>query len=192
MRRTILLHRPETSHVDAALLKFVQGHANLFLACIALGLSVWEMFRHEYLLACGMVLTGAVGFFYGLLFGLCAAMPFLAHSVYLQIASSHFSVASIGLQVLGFACIAWLGYRHKSVIDQQSGPIQVRHDPQVLPWNTVNDVRTSLAAIRFLLFPLQCHAPKQELLEVTNELSRLEDLFQEMEARQPQMQREAR
>lgn len=192
MRRTILFHRPETARVDAAFLRFIQAHANLFLACIALGLSVWEIFRHEYLLACGVVLTGAVGFFCGLLFGLCAAVPFLAHSVYLQIISSHFSVAAIALQVLGFTCIAWLGYRHKSVIYQQTLPMQVRHDPQVLPWNTVNDVRTSLAAIRFLLFPLQCHAPKQELLEVTNELSRLEDLFQEMEARQPQMQRRAK
>ncbi|MCL6445925.1 MAG: hypothetical protein K6T83_21190, partial [Alicyclobacillus sp.] len=50
-----------------------------------------------------------------------------------------------------------------------------------VPWAVVNDIRTSLAAIRFLLFPLHTDEKDPALQKATMELSRLERIFSQME-----------
>lgn len=53
---------------------------------------------------------------------------------------------------------------------------------QVLPWKVINDVRTSLSAIRFLLFHIQNkELSNEEIQDATTELYRLEKLFQDLE-----------
>ena len=179
-----LKRRGEASRLDSALVGFISSHANLFLACTALGLAAWEVSRHSFWPVAAMTLIGALGYYFGLTISLFAASPFLVWGAVSLLTASGSSFAELILQALGYSSIGWLGFRHKTIAHRQRA--SASHDPQILPWNTVNEVRTSLAAIRFLLFPLQNPSSNQELTDVTKELARLEGLFNEMEQRQAQ------
>jgi len=55
----------------------------------------------------------------------------------------------------------------------------------VMPWDVTNDIRTSLAAIRYLLFPYDQTAITGDTIasitKATDEIQRIENLFHEYE-----------
>ncbi|CAM3854184.1 hypothetical protein ALPO108162_09515 [Alicyclobacillus pomorum] len=167
------------SQLDDRTLAFVRNRATLIAALITLGICVWGWTsgRHEFVFA--MTAMGAVGYFAGLTVALVAGMSFIG--VELFNSSTHIASAIL-LEWGGYVCIGWLGYRHKKVQRAQLGA--ETHPAWVLPWAVVNEVRTSLAAVRFLLFPTHEDHENQALQQATNELSRLEQLFNELEQSQ--------
>ncbi|MCL6517218.1 hypothetical protein, partial [Alicyclobacillus sp.] len=178
------------SRLDARLVGFVRTHAHLFAATCALLLCVWGLTVRHVGFALGMVILGAVGYFIGLVVALGIGVVLTALDVYAAI-HTDWVASTLLLEMVGYACIAWLGYSHRQQKERQKRMALEIHEPQVLPWSVVNEVRTSLAAIRFLLFPL--HGDNnQEVRRATDELSRLERLFTEIEREEKAREREAR
>ncbi|EJY54431.1 metallophosphoesterase [Alicyclobacillus hesperidum URH17-3-68] len=86
-------------------------------------------------------------------------------------------------EFVGYLLVARLGFKHRQEqnVLQKRGQTAMTHRDQVMPWHVSNDIRTSLAAVRFLLFPIRDEQNHYSVDEAMNELSRLEKLFEEME-----------
>lgn len=80
-----------------------------------------------------------------------------------------------------FCAMAWLGFQHQRQTTTTHQQQDNSHSDQVVPWAVANDIRTSLAAIRFLLFPLHGDAKDSAVEQATMELSRLEHIFSQIE-----------
>lgn len=93
-------------------------------------------------------------------------------------------ISQILIEFISNALIAWLGYGHKkqSLLQREKAANNSHVDP-VVPWAVANEIRTSLAAVRYLLFPLE-HDSNQAVHTATTELSRVEELFNELERKQ--------
>ncbi len=176
-----VFHRIRTllSQLDDMTITFVQNRANLVAALITLGICVWGWTSGRHGFVFTMMAMGAVGYFAGLTVALVAGLSFIG--IGLSSSSTHIASAIL-LEWGGYVCIGWLGYRHKKV--QRAQVAADTHPAWVLPWAVVNEVRTSLAAVRFLLFPTHEDHKSQALQQATNELSRLEQLFNELEQSQ--------
>jgi hypothetical protein len=174
---------------DKRLVRFVRNRAHLFAAAVALVLCVWGLSAGHAGFAAGMIILGAVGYFLGLTIAIGLGVVLTAVDVYVAM---HTGVvpSTLLLEMIGYSCIAWLGYSHREQKERQKRLAMEVHEPQVLPWSVVNEVRTSLAAIRFLLFPLHGDGSNQEVRRATDELSRLERLFTEMEKEERTRDRE--
>ncbi|MCL6593544.1 MAG: hypothetical protein K6T31_06170 [Alicyclobacillus sp.] len=175
--------RQRLADADHHAVAFVRTHANLFTAIVVAVLCLWAVTAGNVLFVIGVLAVGAVSYFAGLLTGLGAGCVFAAVLLYLGWRYGGLDLSAWLLQGVGFAGTAWLGYFHKAQKEWAEARLRQRdpHAPQVLPWAVVNEVRTSLAAIRFLLFPLHSESERQELQRATDELSRLEQLFSELE-----------
>ncbi|WP_026976164.1 hypothetical protein [Alicyclobacillus contaminans] len=177
-------HERRLAKWDRHLIQWTKNHTNLLLLLVNLIILIWTCFvgMGEYLL--GMVVIGALGYFAGLTVSI-SAVPIAAAVDVLWLHHTHAASGTIMVELVGYVNIAWLGYRHQRLKQTQQRAITEAYPDQVMSWNAVNEIRSSLAAIRFLLFPLHSeHANNKELQQATNELSRLEKMFQEMEHQQ--------
>lgn len=176
--------RLKIREIDRLTVNLIQTHTNLIAAGIALGLCMWGLTAHHMSIVLGMVAIGAVSFFFGIALAMVAACGLFIFDL-CHLGLSGFPVSVELVKLVGYICISWLGYRHK---EQQTIQKQVSdaHPDQVVPWAVVNEVRTSLAAVRFLLFPLHDQHKGQDLQKVTSELSRLENIFTQLEQKERQ------
>ena len=166
------------SKLDSHVIVWIQAHTDLLIAIANLGLALWAIATGHWLYVFGLLLIGAIGYFGGLVVGLVLVVLIMGMTVF-SIGIHQVVTSVILLQTAGYLSVAWLGFRHKYIRGEQNRI--TTHKPQVLPWVIANDIRTSLAAIRFLLFPLNDEHSNQKLQQATNELSRLENLFNEIE-----------
>ncbi|MCF8567213.1 hypothetical protein LLE49_21055 [Alicyclobacillus tolerans] len=175
------LVRESSTRLDHYIVDFLLSHANLLLALVVLGLGIWGIFLQHIVFIVALMVIGALSYFFGisvaLLTGLFLSVVRLIHP-YLPT-----SVTVVIVELVGYGTIAWLGYRHKEQKRQQKESAS-SHADHVMPWTVANEMRTSLAAVRYLLFPLHDEATSQNLETVTKELSRIEDMFNKIEASQ--------
>jgi hypothetical protein len=174
---------------DDAIVRFFRSHAYLCIAILSLAIFIWGCVTRHTGFAIGSILLGGLSYFFGLsvavLFGIVFTFMGVVHSG----VSSQAATAAV--ELLGYICVAWLGYGHRVQNVEQKQLEKERsarengegdtHRDQIVPWSVVNEVRTSLAAVRFLLFPLHDKETGTQLEKATNELSRLEKIFSEIE-----------
>jgi hypothetical protein len=165
---------------DHYTVNFIKTHGNLIMAVISLFLFLWGVAFHSPLFLLGMVILGAVSFYFGISLALLGGVGFTIIDIIRSLGHGGM-VTSLVVDVVGYICITWLGYHHRGQLRlQKAQDIPQLHSDQIVPWVVLNEVRTSLAAVRYLLFPLDAqHA--NDLEKITAELSRLEHLFAEIE-----------
>lgn len=173
--------------MDRRVMMFVVRHINLVLAIGIACLAVWGGISNHPAYIFGLAFVGATAYFSGIISALCVTMLYQAsnlaitHAQAFGASSYTFDITVILLQFIGYLAVAFLGFKHKTLREIQRLALKGH---QVVPWAVVNEVRTSLSAIRFLLFPLQNEEkPNNEIEQATSELSRLERIFQELEQR---------
>ena len=160
---------------------------DLLLAVTAAVLVMAAVVMGDPYYVAAICLVGAVSFFAGFIESLGAAALLAGWAAFRMVASRHgMGLSGVMMQVFGYGCVAWLGYRHREQqrIQRERSERQA-HADSVIPWVVTNEVRNSLAAIRFLLFPLhdgpEPADERQPLRQVTDELQRLENLFSDIE-----------
>ena len=150
---------------------------NLLTAIATLWICAWAVTNGRVEIAAGIFVVGALGYFLGLIVGASfGVICFAANLVSVPLTGNHLTAAMFGL--VGYAVAAWLGYQHSEEKRMKTKKAKQTHPDQVLPWDMVNEVRTSLAAVRYLLFPVQ-DSQEEQIDLATRELSRLENLFNE-------------
>lgn len=165
--------------MDGTAVQWIWLHMNLLTAIATLWICTWAATNGKVEIVIGIFAVGAVGYFLGLIVGVSLGLLFFVADVL----SSAFTGNNLTVAMLGFVgyCVAaWLGYQHSVKKQIKVARAIESHPDQVLPWDMVNEVRTSLAAIRYLLFPMR-EIRDQKLDLATQELSRLESLFNEYE-----------
>ncbi|MCL6547304.1 MAG: hypothetical protein K6T30_00170 [Alicyclobacillus sp.] len=182
--RSLASLRAKRSQVDRRAADLIRTHSNLLTAIAVLAILVWGLSAGYAWFVLMTVVLGAVSYFLGLSLALVCGLAFTLVDGYVKVKYGY-PVSAVLLESVGFACIAWLGFRHREQKEQEVERMAMRlkgeKSPQVLPWTAVNEIRTSLAAVRFLLFPL--NEENQNLKKAADEISRLETLFREMEDR---------
>ncbi|MBX5436429.1 MAG: hypothetical protein IRZ33_04340 [Alicyclobacillaceae bacterium] len=167
---------------DRRVAESIRVHSTLITAVAVFLILLWGLFAGYVWFVLMMIVLGAVSYFLGLTLALVCAGAFTVVDGYEKLAIGY-PVSALLLESAGFAFIAWLGFRHREEKEQEAERMAAQRKgekaPQVLPWAAVNEIRTSLAAVRFLLFPL--NEEDQNLKKAADEISRLETLFQEME-----------
>ncbi len=171
---------------DREAMAYIRLHANLLRSVLMLGLCVWGVWQNHGSVIAGIVITGALSYFVGFIFALIVGM---AWSVITALTEPTLggTIAALMINVVGFSCVAWLAYQHKETAERGQSKETMSDNPhhnhadQVVPWAVANDVRTSLAAIRFLLFPIHQEKELNELEIASRELSRLEQVFKDIE-----------
>jgi hypothetical protein len=173
------------NHFDEQAMDYIRVHANLLRTVLMLGLCVWGIWQNHVSVAVGIIVTGAISYFVGFILSLTAGFSWVVVSAMTEPTIGSIA-AALMINFVGFSCVAWLGYQHKETKEQKQtretpGSQSKTHSDQVVPWDVTNDVRTSLAAIRFLLFPIHEEKRTNELEVASRELSRLEQVFKEIE-----------
>ena len=164
--------------IDTWVLNMLRIRATLIAAVIGTILIVWGIVTKNVDLGMEAILAGAMGYLIGfvpaVLGGLfITAIQFVTFSMGLQ------SMPLLFLQIMGYTYIAWLGRQHKMMaVERRMRLADVEHDPQVVSWTLINEVRNSLLAMRLLLFVRSNGSPQQNQLRmIEDELLRLESLF---------------
>ncbi|MCL6454887.1 MAG: hypothetical protein K6T78_14870 [Alicyclobacillus sp.] len=151
------------------------------------GLALWSLATGEPWFIAGLVVIGALAYGLSAVVALvCAAVLTAVRAVW-----GFGGIASVTpalVELTGYLLVAHLGFRHRLEAVALSGrrgsvlpTLPADHRDRVLPWHVANEVRTSLAAVRFLLFPVQSGPGDSAVKQAVNELERLEGLFEEME-----------
>ncbi|QQE77792.1 hypothetical protein [Alicyclobacillus sp. SO9] len=185
MRLRISRTGEKIRRTDALFVDAIQTRSSLLTALIVVTLCIWGSSTGHVWFVAGIMVVGALSYFFGIVIALLGGLAFTCIELFAA-AIPHMQASVIFMEITGYIMITWLGYRHKEQKELQQEHIQqqqfVSHSDQVIPWSVTNEVRTSLAAVRFLLFPLDTDEQKDATLEkATAELSRLEHLFNEME-----------
>lgn len=171
------------STLDNRVLTWIRANSNLLIALVSVSLALWALFTGHYTYVLIMAVIGAVGYFAGLVVALsCGVLVLIINVVTFGITPAFSSLFIV--QGVGYLNIAWLGFCHRRIKKERQRAISDKHPDQVVPWASINEVRTSLAAIRFLLFPMHKENMGNELQKATNELLRLEQIFKELEDKQ--------
>ncbi len=174
------------STIDDCVIVYIRIHANLLRSILMLGLCIWGIWQHHVSIVEGIVITGAISYYASFLISLLIGVFWSIMSVTTE-PTIGAAVSALMIYVVGFSCVSWLGYQHRETalwkhsreaIHEQTAHI---HHDQVVPWAVANDIRTSLAAIRFLLFPIHEERNATELEIASRELQRLEQVFKEIE-----------
>lgn len=171
---------------DEFVMDYIRVHANLLRSILMLGLCIWGIWQHHFSIVAGIIVTGAVSYYIGFLLSFIVGVSW-SSLIAMTEPTLNGTITTLMISLVGFSCVAWLGYQHKETAElEQSKESSKRHPnythtDQVLPWAVANDVRTSLAAIRFLLFPIHDEKKLSELEIASRELSRLEQVFKEIE-----------
>lgn len=179
--------RERNAELDQRFVDFLQRHMDLVLAVGVLGLVIWAgaTDRPAYMLEIAIV--GAVSFYAGFVEALGLGAILIGWGIAERVMGSPgLDISSGMIQVVGYGCVAWLGFRHREQQGREKERIHSRllHADSVIPWAVANEVRTSLAAVRFLLFPLDEQETPRSIRQVTDELKRLEEIFSEIERRE--------
>lgn len=171
--------------LDQAFVAYLTRHVDLLLAVLATGLVFWAIIEHHAGYVPEVCVIGAISFFIGFIPSLGCAAAFGGLHVALLLAGGHrVDLSALMMMALGYGCVAWLGFRHREAKRRETERRDAATVPvsgSVIPWAVANEIRSSLAAVRFLLFPLQTQAGQTEadqpIAQATAELSRLEALF---------------
>jgi hypothetical protein len=178
--------RNQLSSLDGSLVKWVWAHMNLLTAIATLWICTWAVTNGKVEIVAGIFVVGGLGYFLGLIVGLGFGLIFFFLNV-LSVPINADTLTAAMLGFVGYCVAAWLGYQHSEEKQSEQARAQKTHPDQILPWDMVNEVRTSLAAVRYLLFPMHESQDKEpenhdrKLDLATQELSRLERLFNEFE-----------
>lgn len=159
----------------------------MIIAVVVVALCVGGAVTNHVGFVLGILIVGAISYFFGMVVALLLSAGFAVAGL-ISLSNHDFSAAEQVLETVGYLLIIWLGYRHKQQKQQQvehrqnQGGAAPSHSPQTIPWSVNNEVRTSLAAVRFLLFPLNRDEETDRTIQrASAELSRIEDMFNEME-----------
>lgn len=177
--------RGRLSLLDSRLVDWVLSHMNLLTAIATLWICTWAVTNGKVEIVAGIFVVGALGYFLGLIAGLGFALLFFVINI-LSVPLNGDNITAAMLGWVGYCVAAWLGYQHSEEKQMEKARAKQTHPDQVLPWDMVNEVRTSLAAVRYLLFPMHStesipSTDNRQLDLATKELSRLESLFNEYE-----------
>lgn len=177
--------------MDRRFVGFIAEHIDLLLAVTAWGVALWSVFTGEAIYVLALAAVGAVSFFVGFIPSLGVSALIELIFVIDRIRGNHWlGTAVLMVEAFGYGCVAWLGFRHREQQRLQKEMVMSTvHNDSVMPWVVANEIRTSLAAIRFLLFPLHEVESKgdstdESLRQATRELQRLEKIFTDMEKSQ--------
>ena len=169
--------RPRLSDMDGTVVEWIWSHMNLLTAIATLWICTWAVTNGKVEIVAGIFIVGALGYFVGLIAGISVALiVFVVNLLSISFTSNNLTGAMLGF--VGYCVAAWLGYQHSEEKRMKTKKAKQTHPDQVLPWDMVNEVRTSLAAVRYLLFPVQ-DSQEEQIDLATRELSRLENLFNE-------------
>lgn len=177
--------------MDRTVVSALDNHANLITALAVLGLCAWGIITKHLWFDTGVVCVGAIAYYLGATISFIVALILAFLNIQ---GGSQFSpsVTASLCELVGYALVARLGFEHR----QEETSLKRRqnehgsHSDQVIPWHVSNDMRTSLAAIRFLLFPVKDESNGPALEEAVRELARLESLFQSLEHQDSEYQTE--
>ena len=180
--------RPQLSDMDGTVVEWIGSHMNLLTAIATLWVCTWAASNGKAEIVAGIFIVGALGYFLGLMVGASFGLIFfVANLLSFPFTGNNLTATMLGF--VGYCVAAWLGYQHSEEKRMKAARAKQTHPDQVLPWDMVNEVRTSLAAVRYLLFPMR-DGEDQKLDLATRELSRIESLFSEYEwASQKQMKK---
>ena len=171
--------RTRLADMDGAVVQWIWSHMNLLTAIATLWICTWAVTNGKVEIVAGIFTVGALGYFLGLIVGASFGLVFfVANLLSVPFNGDNMTAAMLGF--VGYCVAAWLGYQHSEEKRMETERAKQTHPDQVLPWDMVNEVRTSLAAVRYLLFPMH-DSQDQKLDLATRELSRLESLFNEYE-----------
>jgi hypothetical protein len=178
---------------DRAVVSVIERHTNLLSAIAVLCLCAWGIVTQHTWFVLGILGVGAVAYTLGATLALMAGLALTL----LGIRTEHgfnLTLTTTLFEFVGYMLVARLGFKHRQQQaalrrQRQTGP---SHRDRVIPWHVSNDIRTSLAAVRFLLFPVNDGQHGHAVEEAVKELARLERLFQEMEEdQQPDTDKQA-
>lgn len=165
-------------HIDSRTVKWLKRHSHLVTAFLALGIILWI---HHLWFSLTVVLIGAVSYFFGLSVAFLVSLVFAVLNLAYSFQPSYILTMEPA-KLACYVCVAWLGFHHKQQKRIQNGQMhKPNHPVQVVPWSVANEIRTSLASVRYLLFPIQENHKLHEVNVLTEELSRLEKIFEQIE-----------
>ncbi len=173
--RTLRKVSERSKQFDSSVRNFLQSHANLIVALVIVGILIR---LHTIWLLGGLVITGVLGYFAGISIGLMSSFVLSGIGFYLWITHGLPDSSHVVLDTISYWCNVWLAcqYRREKKV-QQNG-----HHDQVMSWAVANEIRNSLAAIRFVLFPIQENASDTNIDRVTAEIVKIERYFEEIES----------
>jgi len=182
--------------LDEKLVNFIRLRTNLIVALVVLGLCLGGAVTNHAGFVVGILVIGGISYFFGIVVALLVAVAFVIVGL-TSLSSPGFSPTEEVLEIVCYLLISWLGYSHRQQTKlqaEQQHQQQVQqvlapsHSAQTIPWSVSNEVRTSLAAVRFLLFPLNRDEESDRTIQrASAELSRLEHMFNEMERENMEM-----
>jgi hypothetical protein len=165
-------------HIDTKTVKWLKIHSLLITAILAFGIMIWV---HHLWFIFTALLIGAISYFFGLSVALTASLIFAAINLAYSFQPSYILTMEPA-KLACYVCVAWLGFHHRQQKRIQNGQFKTTtHPVQVVPWSVANEIRTSLASVRYLLFPIQENHKLNEVNILTEELSRLEKIFEQIE-----------
>lgn len=165
------------------MITIIQEHTNLANAIAVLGLCAWAFLTDHLIYIIGLMFVGAFAYYVSGVFGFIMSLALSVWTV--QVSNwTEYGATLAMLEFVGYALSLRLGLQHRREQEllQQAQLGHHGHRDHVMPWQVSNDIRTSLAAVRFLLFPVHEGEHHQAVEEAVKELSRLENLFQTIES----------
>ncbi len=170
--------------LDQRVIRVMDLHTNLMTAVIVLGLCSWGLVTGHFWFVILLICTGAAGYYFGATIALAmSVICVLGLTVHAGYHGFNLTLTTALFEWVGLLLVARLGVQHRqerAALARQSD-VPPSHRDHVLPWHVTNNVRTSLAAVRFLLFPVQDDRNRQALETAVAELARLEQLFEMIE-----------
>ena len=167
-------------HYDQRLVDFLKQHMTLIAAIIGLVLFISGFLLHNLEMSAEVVIAGAMGYWFGFIPAIIGGI--ILTGLRFELAGFFFS--EIPLEALiGVGClyIAWLGREHRVAYIRRKQEVEgFFQTSQEIPWSMVNEVRNSLLAMRLLLFSRQNGAGDANLRLVEDELTRLDNLFHDL------------
>ncbi len=171
-----------TSAADRTVLRTIEQHTNLMTAIVVLGLCGWGIVTLHIWFVIGVIAVGAAAYLLGATVALIGALVLTAVGTHMG-PSFNLDVTTTLFELVGYALVARLGYGHRvtHATLQRKRMELASHRDQMMPWHVSNEIRTSLAAVRFLLFPVTDEQNGRAVEEAVKELARLENIFQQLE-----------
>lgn len=165
-----------TTKMDKITLTYIQSCEYLIYMFLILSLCTWNISLHHDSILIGMAIILIAENYIGQTYTLAAGIVFSFVVLPLE-PISRTSITLLLINLIGFCCAAWIGFSIK-----KSENFSAYTDSyQIIPWTVFNDTRTSLAAMRYLLFSINQKQKITELERAYNELSRLEKMFKGIE-----------
>ncbi len=167
--------------VDKKTVKWLKRHSHLVTALLALGILLWI---HHLWYIVSVIVIGGISYFFGLSVAFVVSLASVAINL-LYTHEPNYILTMEPAKLASYVCVAWLGFHHRQQKRFQKHQSQQatfqQHPDQVVPWSVANEIRTSLASVRYLLFPIQESHKLREVDVLTDELARLEKMFEQIE-----------